>query len=155
MCRLWQRWHNKRIRLAPASGRNSSNDWSSRMDRYREGSEANIQYLIHLVMYPLTFIVNCQSCFNITYLTSVVWFQPLAILSGTRIPEPIKVQLKDGWGNPSPLLGVKVLLGKDSGLKLTPNPGVLSTDETGCATFGKFSVSGKRWGHYDRTSEFI
>uniref|UniRef100_H2Z867 SMC hinge domain-containing protein n=1 Tax=Ciona savignyi TaxID=51511 RepID=H2Z867_CIOSA len=69
--------------------------------------------------------------------------QPLPVLSGTRIPDQIKVQLLDGWGNPSPENGVKVLLGKDPGLKLSPAPGVEKTNVEGSATFPRFSLSGK------------
>ncbi|XP_078492446.1 structural maintenance of chromosomes flexible hinge domain-containing protein 1-like isoform X3 [Ciona intestinalis] len=68
---------------------------------------------------------------------------PLPVLSGTRIRDPITVQLLDGWGNPSPENGVKVLLGKDPGLKLTPSAGVLKTNNDGFVAFQKFSFSGK------------
>ncbi|XP_039253574.2 structural maintenance of chromosomes flexible hinge domain-containing protein 1-like isoform X2 [Styela clava] len=74
--------------------------------------------------------------------------KPVAVLSGTRIQEEIKVQLLDGWGNAARQKGVKVLLGKDSAVKLTPNPGMLLTDIDGVAVFKKFSVSGKR-GEYN------
>lgn len=57
----------------------------------------------------------------------------------------IEVQLMDGWGFPATQKGVKILLGKESALKLTPNPGMLLTDEDGYAKFNRFSVSAKRY----------
>nr|CAB3266390.1 structural maintenance of chromosomes flexible hinge domain-containing protein 1-like [Phallusia mammillata] len=67
----------------------------------------------------------------------------VSVLSGTRLQDQLSVQLLDGWGNPSPEDGVKVLLGKDPSLKLSPAPGVLKTNKNGNATFSKFSVTAK------------
>ena len=66
------------------------------------------------------------------------------MLSGTKMQEQIEVQLVDGWGYASRLAGVKILLGKESAVKLIPNPGMLYTDESGRAKFNRFSVTAKR-----------
>ncbi|CAK8672425.1 unnamed protein product [Clavelina lepadiformis] len=67
----------------------------------------------------------------------------ISVLNGTKMHTPISVELLDGWGNPSPESGVKILLGRDPGLKLTPTPSVIKTDASGTASFPKFTVSGK------------
>jgi len=68
--------------------------------------------------------------------------KPLPILSGTKIKKPIKVQLMDGWGNPCTDTGIKILLGKDSALKLSPTPSMIKS-ENGSASFPVFSVVAK------------
>ena len=68
--------------------------------------------------------------------------QAVNVLSGTKIKEAIKVQLIDGWGNKCPDTGVKMLLGKDSSLKLSPPPTMVKS-ENGAATFPVFSVVAK------------
>ena len=72
----------------------------------------------------------------------LIFLQPCPILSGTKIKKPIKVQLMDGWNNPSTESGVKILMGKDGSLKLSPPPGMLKSDN-GTATFPIFSVVAK------------
>ena len=70
-------------------------------------------------------------------------FQKVTALSGTKLKEEIAIQLLDGWGNNTNEKGVKVLLGKDPGVKLTPTPQVLKTNPDGSAKFARFAVSGK------------
>lgn len=71
--------------------------------------------------------------------------QPHTVLSGSKMQDSIEVQLLDGWGFPAQQKGVKILLGKESALKLTPNPGMLLTDDNGYAKFSRFTVSAKRY----------
>ncbi|XP_078396761.1 structural maintenance of chromosomes flexible hinge domain-containing protein 1 [Cetorhinus maximus] len=70
--------------------------------------------------------------------------EPLSVVNGKALDKPLVVQLCDAWGNPSPEPMIKVVLLKESGLKLSPAPQLQKTDENGRASFGSFQIFATR-----------
>ncbi|XP_060679586.1 structural maintenance of chromosomes flexible hinge domain-containing protein 1 isoform X1 [Hemiscyllium ocellatum] len=70
--------------------------------------------------------------------------ESLSVVNGKTIDKPLVVQLCDAWGNPSPEPMIKVVLLKESGLKLSPTPQLQKTDENGRASFGVFQIFAAR-----------
>ncbi|XP_046854704.1 structural maintenance of chromosomes flexible hinge domain-containing protein 1-like isoform X2 [Xenia sp. Carnegie-2017] len=70
--------------------------------------------------------------------------QPIGVFNNTRLSKPLTLQLCDCYGNPCLDSNVKIVLNKDSGLKLNPTPSHKKTDEKGQVTFSAFEVSGER-----------
>ncbi|XP_067835802.1 structural maintenance of chromosomes flexible hinge domain-containing protein 1 isoform X2 [Heptranchias perlo] len=82
-----------------------------------------------------------------TQITILEWGnteEPLSVVNGKTLDKSLVVQLCDAWENPSPEPLIKVVLIKESGLKLSPAPLQQKTDENGRASFGLFQIFATR-----------
>ncbi|XP_005997938.1 structural maintenance of chromosomes flexible hinge domain-containing protein 1 isoform X1 [Latimeria chalumnae] len=73
--------------------------------------------------------------------------EPLTVINGKELAKPIVAQLVDQWGSPSPEPLVKIVLVKDSNLKVSPFHQQYKTDENGRVNLGVLQVSGPRGEH--------
>ncbi|XP_043921496.1 structural maintenance of chromosomes flexible hinge domain-containing protein 1 [Protopterus annectens] len=73
--------------------------------------------------------------------------EPISIVSGKHLTQPLIVQLCDQWGNPSSEPNVRVSLTKDSHLKIIPAAQQQKTDDKGRVSFGKFQITASRGEH--------
>ncbi|XP_056679733.1 structural maintenance of chromosomes flexible hinge domain-containing protein 1 isoform X1 [Monodelphis domestica] len=73
--------------------------------------------------------------------------EPIPVINGKELPNPLTVQLCDQWENPSSVPLVKISLVKAAILKLSPSNQQHKTDENGMANLGVFSVSAPRGEH--------
>ncbi|XP_013773590.1 structural maintenance of chromosomes flexible hinge domain-containing protein 1-like isoform X1 [Limulus polyphemus] len=63
------------------------------------------------------------------------------VYNDSRLPSKFVVQLCDSCGNPTPEENVKIMLGLDTDLKITPTTTVQKTDKNGQADFGILTVA--------------
>nr|XP_044998928.1 structural maintenance of chromosomes flexible hinge domain-containing protein 1 isoform X1 [Jaculus jaculus] len=73
--------------------------------------------------------------------------EPITVINGRQLQNPLIVQLCDQWDNPAPIPHVKISLLKASHLKLAPSNQQHKTDEKGRANLGVFAVFAPRGEH--------
>ncbi|XP_071458982.1 structural maintenance of chromosomes flexible hinge domain-containing protein 1 isoform X2 [Marmota flaviventris] len=73
--------------------------------------------------------------------------QPIPVINGRELQNPLTVQLCDQWDNPAPVPHVKINLIKANNLKLMPSNQQHKTDEKGRANLGVFIVVAPRGEH--------
>ncbi|XP_042202823.1 structural maintenance of chromosomes flexible hinge domain-containing protein 1 isoform X2 [Callorhinchus milii] len=93
-----------------------------------------------------------------TQITVLEWEdveEPVTVINGKALDQVLVAQLCDTWGNPSPEPLIKVVLIKDSGLKLLPSPQQQKTDENGRVNFGTFQIFAARGEYTLQVKAFI
>ncbi|XP_048662554.1 structural maintenance of chromosomes flexible hinge domain-containing protein 1 [Marmota marmota marmota] len=73
--------------------------------------------------------------------------EPIPVINGRELQNPLTVQLCDQWDNPAPVPHVKINLIKANNLKLMPSNQQHKTDEKGRANLGVFIVVAPRGEH--------
>ncbi|XP_028922030.1 structural maintenance of chromosomes flexible hinge domain-containing protein 1 isoform X1 [Ornithorhynchus anatinus] len=73
--------------------------------------------------------------------------EPIPVINGKELPNPLIVQVCDYWENPTHEPHIKINLQKASTVKLSPSNQQHKTDENGRANLGVFSVCAPRGEH--------